>query len=181
MLREETSMPNSAKQVVRLGGSKLAIHQISYSGLGTMSGGPLGGRSQESNYKINCRWNVGLLCNSIKKAHEGFQSVTVRGDACTNEDFGELFCPGNCLIYLDPPYYKKGGELYQHSFTKKTHQRLATLAMKARCPWLLSYDDCAEVRWLYRNAWMRTVGVNYSITKARTKQELLIEKGHPTS
>jgi len=46
-----------------VGFKKLAIHQISYSGLGTKSGGPLGGKSQESIYKIDCRWSPKHIVN----------------------------------------------------------------------------------------------------------------------
>ena len=41
----------------RFGFMKIAVHQLSYSGLGLRSGGPLGGRSQASPYKIDCRWS----------------------------------------------------------------------------------------------------------------------------
>ena len=45
------------ESVSRFGFMKIAVHQLSYSGLGLRSGGPLGGRSQASPYKIDCRWS----------------------------------------------------------------------------------------------------------------------------
>lgn len=53
--------------LVEYGFMKLAIHQISYSGLGTMSGGPLGGREQKSTYPIDCRWSPQYICKKIDK------------------------------------------------------------------------------------------------------------------
>src|SRR5262249_10621209 len=51
-LRDEltavAAMPAQRDRIVELGFEKLAIHQISYSGLGTKSGSPLGGVGQKS-------------------------------------------------------------------------------------------------------------------------------------
>ena len=78
------------------------------------------------------------------------------------------------FVYLDPPYYKKGPELYQFSFGKEQHEWLANRLRSLPHPWLLSYDDCEEVRALYQYAVVREVPLNYSINGATTKTELLI-------
>ena len=55
--------------ITDIGFKKLSIHQLSYSGLGTKSGGPLGGVKQESQYKIDCRWSPKTLFKNINKLH----------------------------------------------------------------------------------------------------------------
>lgn len=163
---------------------KLAIHQISYSGLGVKSGGPLGGRSQKSIYKVDCRWSPKHICKKIDQTHNIFKKI--ENFKCTSVDFEELISTkGEFLIYLDPPYYVHGNSLYQEGFSKKDHIRLAQALKSCDGLWLLSYDDCPEVRSLYKG-WARieSVDVNYSITatkdkstgerKSRKKPELLI-------
>lgn len=95
------------------GFKKLAIHQISYSGLGTKSGGPLGGREQKSDYKIDCRWSPDYICKKVDLLHERFSKLSVRNNICTNLDFSKIIEDDkhSAIIYLDPPYYDKGQDL----------------------------------------------------------------------
>ena len=181
-----TSMPQHKSQIVEIGFKKLAIHQISYSGLGTKSGGPLGGEQQKSNYKIDCRWSPEYICKKITALNIAFSEVKVHDNSCTNLDFSDLIVSDDCkgLIYLDPPYYEKGNVLYQCGFQESDHERLALLLKECKHPWVLSYDDCKQVRKLYEWAAFHAIGVKYSITAtkdeetgeraSRTKPELLI-------
>jgi DNA adenine methylase len=146
-----TEMPEGDAEIALLGFKKLAIHQISYSGLGTKSGGPLGGREQKSKYKIDCRWSPDYICAKIDYLHDFFARFEIHGDGCTSLDFSVLLKKdAGAVIYLDPPYYVKGGDLYQHSFLDQDHQRLAQSLMNSQSAWLLSYDSCDEIRELYR-------------------------------
>jgi DNA adenine methylase len=178
-------MPKQRKKIVDIGFKKLAIHQISYSGLGTKSGGPLGGEKQESIYKIDCRWSPKNICKKATRLHDKFATISIHDNCCTNLDFEELFISGedDALIYLDPPYFVKGNVLYQEGFTEEDHHRLAGLLKETKHSWVLSYDDCDEVRALY-SGWadFHSVDVKYSITatkengerKSTKKPELLI-------
>lgn len=161
------TMPDNDADVIDVGFKKLVIHQISYSGLGTKSGGPLGGLDQKSQYKIDCRWSPNYICKKLAKVNEQLNSIKF---TCTNLDFVDLIdAPGKCMLYLDPPYYIKGSELYQHSFTHCDHQRLAHALSKTKHPWVLSYDDCPEIRSLYAWADVKTFDAKYTITGTKNK------------
>lgn len=173
-LLKNKPMPNQRSEIVDYGFKKLAIHQISYSGLGTKSGGPLGGRDQKSKYPIDCRWSPEYICKKVDKLHNLFAGMVIRENACTNYDFVELIkdTQHDALIYLDPPYYDKGVDLYQHSFTIKDHERLALELKETDHEWVLSYDECDEIRQLY-DGWANVCtidGVNYSITAVKDKE-----------
>ena len=158
------------------GFKKLAIHQMSYSGLGTKAGGPIGGESQSSNYKVDCRWSKQYL---IKKILNISKSLCAHNAIISAYDFEEVINKQDelpTLIYLDPPYYVKGSELYQFSFSEQDHIRLAQSLKNTKHHWLLSYDDCKEIRKLYDWANIQELNVNYTIRNARQKQELLITK-----
>ena len=174
----------SKSEIVECGFKKLAIHQTSYSGLGTKSGGPLGGRDQKK-YKIDCRWSPDYICKKIDKIHKQFETIQFKNECCTNVDFAYLIkSKKESLLYLDPPYYLKGNDLYQCSFSEMDHKRLACQLEYCNHPWILSYDDCTQIRNLYHWAVIDEISVNYTITGtkdkesgkriARTKPELLI-------
>jgi DNA adenine methylase len=188
LLINKTEMPIYEDDIVQFGFMKLAIHQISYSGLGTKSGGPLGGVSQQSNYKIDCRWSPKYICQKIIKNNQILNSKKIHFENCTNLDFESCIKDESeaALIYLDPPYYIKGNELYQHGFTIKDHERLSYCLKESKHEWLLSYDACDEIKNLYSWADIQVIDVNYSITSAKNantgkrsslvKPEFLIRK-----
>lgn len=87
------------------------------------------------------------------------------------------------FIFLDPPYvsatksklYGKKGTLH----TSFDHQRLATILQTLPHPWLMTYDDSADVRRLYDFAyfqeWQLQYGMNnYKKSKVEKGKELLI-------
>lgn len=162
------------KQILEFGFKKLAIHQISYSGLGTKSGGPLGGRDQKSNYKIDCRWSPDYICKKIDRLNISFNKLTVRNECCTQLDFSEVIddTKMDAFIYLDPPYYNKGNDLYQFAFQESDHIRLANCLKNSKQKWVLSYDDCKEIRKLYDWANIEEIAdVNYTITALKIKNQ----------
>ena len=129
-------------------------------------------REQVSVHAVDSRWNATALIGEVRRAHR----IMVRSHAVvTNQDFEDVIdCPGDAFLYLDPPYYVKGGELYQHAFQHEDHLRLAACLERSTNPWLLSYDDAPEIRELYKFAEIRSVSLNYTISGAREKSELLI-------
>lgn len=164
------------KEMIIIGGNKLALHQISYSGLGAMSGGPLGGRDQESEYKVDCKWNISNILKKVKKSHFLLRNI-VLDNTCYSLDFEQVFDKlrdKRVFYYLDPPYYEKGEELYLHGFGEQDHRRLSSCLSRNPNPWLLSYDYHPEIIALYHWAFIKEIDVNYCIKVPTTKKELLI-------
>jgi DNA adenine methylase len=82
-------------------------------------------------------------------------SQKLEGVQLSNIDFESLILnksQGNkTLIFLDPPYYLKNQEChYAHGFSKQDHERLANACKKTPHSFFLTYDDCPEIRDLYR-------------------------------
>lgn len=150
------------------GFKKFALHQMSFSGLGPMSGGPIGGREQSSEFNVGCRWNATRHCLEIRKRHallSKFRSMKI-----TSGDFARLIngAPEHAFIYLDPPYYEKGGQLYKFNMSDEDHRRLSESLKGCRASWLLSYDDHAVIRDLYSWADIDDVYLTYTIATARS-------------
>jgi len=153
---------------------KIALHQMSYSGLGVKAGGPIGGAKQNSKYDIGCRWSPDSMAKKIYKDHALLAPYNTYLFATDFEKVIDTNATQNTFIYVDPPYFDKGSDLYQFSFSKDDHARLANSLKKVDSHWLLSYDSCSEIKEMYDWANIEEVPVNYTITTARAKSELFI-------
>lgn len=165
------SLKESTDPILLSGFKKLAIHQMSYSGLGLKAGGPIGGLTQNSKYLIDCRWSPNYILRKTKEIMQKINKLMVKQNCCTSLDFESLVLDESdrAFIYLDPPYYEKGKDLYIHSFSIEDHIRLSSCLKKTKHMWVLSYDDCDEIKNLYDWADVKEINVNYSITSKKNK------------
>ena len=83
----------------------------------------------------------------IHKASERLQTVVIE-----NKDFEKLIAQydrPNTIFYLDPPYFETEDYYEEVGFTKADHVRLRDALMRIQGRFLLSYNDCPEIRDLY--------------------------------
>lgn len=149
--------------LAEMGFRKLALHRMSFSGLGFMAGGPIGGKDQENaNYKVGCRWNPEAMKEEIRLLSHRLNRFARWRFTC--QDFAALIedAPRDCFIYLDPPYYKKGQELYKYPMDHAEHARLADLLRNTEATWVLSYDDHPVIRGLYSWATIEEILITYT-------------------
>lgn len=161
--------------------NKIALHRMSVSGFGAKAGGPIGGRSQDGGYTVACRWTPASIIAAIQIAKQSMFRFRETGRIrITNMHVRDMLREADerCLVYLDPPYYVKGSQLYAHNMSHEEHVELATLLRETKADWRLSYDDCPEVRDLYSWAEFRELEIRYTnavTDKKRPKnRELLI-------
>jgi DNA adenine methylase len=79
------------------------------------------------------------------------------------------------FLYLDPPYMN-GQALYGiKGDTHKTfeHESLAEMLLK-RDRWIMSYNDCEEIRKLYKDYRILPIEWIYGMSKDKTSKEILI-------
>jgi DNA adenine methylase len=147
---------------------KLALHRMSMSGFGVKSGGPIGGREQGGAYTVDCRWNPERIKRDISRLHALLSYFSDCRITCG--DFEPLIAGAdeNTFIYLDPPYYEKGGQLYKHPMTDADHNRLAGSLRSTSAAWVLSYDDHPFIRDLF--SWATFKELNITYTNAVTKE-----------
>lgn len=139
---------------------------------GILHAGPIGGRAQEGNYLIDCRFTRTTLVKRICKIADIADKLIVsRSDACevVNKATPE------CFIYADPPYVKEGRNIYnEFCFNDEDHLKFSCSLKRSNSHWLLSYDDHTLIHELYSNAGINIVELSYAINKARLGKELLI-------
>lgn len=157
-----------------LGFSAFFLNRTNRSGI-IGSGGVIGGLSQTGNYLIDCRFNREDLARRIRRVSRYTDRIHLtKIDALNFIDHCETTLPANTLLFVDPPYYKKGPELYTNFYRPEDHAKLAARLMEVETPWIVTYDDAPETRKLYRDRRQFALGVNYSLNEKKVGAELLI-------
>ena len=144
------------------------------------TGGPIGGYDQTGAYKIDARFNRTDLVRRVMRIGAYADRIEVVGRdglGLLRELAADRRRAEHAVVYLDPPYYNKSHELYLNHFTHDQHDALATfLRDDATFAWMLTYDNAAAIRHLYRTWPQLTFTLKYSAYESREGRELLI---HP--
>ena len=138
------------------------------------NGGVIGGLEQRGRWKIDARFNRDTLCerlNWISQEHERISVSNLDG-----VEFIDSVDQQSTFYFIDPPYFQKGQALYLDGLDTVYHIRLAE---KLRCmsqqAWVLTYDDCPEIRDLYCSwAAITPFSLRYTASTRRVGREILI-------
>lgn len=116
---------------------------------------------------------------NIKSAIERMKAVRERiynsGVVIEHKDFENLikvYDREKAFFYCDPPYYK-AEKYYDAVFTLADHERLKDCLSKVKGLFLLSYNDCPEVRKLYEGYNIREVERGNNLSRGKYR-ELII-------
>ena len=158
---------------LRRGFSAFYLNRCNRSGI-IMNGGPIGGVIQSGKWRLDARFNKLELRRRCEKVTEYRERIRVSCDDGLH--FIESLDPESTFFFVDPPYFEKGPMLYLNALDEDYHAALAA-RLKAMCDaaWVLTYDDCPEVRRLYRGwAAIRPFFLRYVAAERRTGKEVLI-------
>lgn len=160
--------------LLQLGVAGLFFNRTNFSGI--IGAGPIGGESQKSAYKIDCRFNKEKLVRQIKAVARFADRISIHFDDAIRflQRHAEQLSTGFSFTYIDPPYYLQGKKLYRHSYIDDDHVALAQFIRMQAYPWVLSYDDHPRIRELYADNQMQPIYLDYKVKSNRTVQELVI-------
>jgi DNA adenine methylase len=165
------------RRLKELGFATFYLNRCNRSGI-IATGGPIGGRKQTGKWKIDARFNRTELTRRIEKIRLyrdrislsnrdaiEFLRSEVSGGASANKTF----------VYLDPPYFRKGCDLYLNYYQPEDHAILAAvMRRRRRFKWVVSYDNVPEIRALYADCRLLSFDLSYSASHRRVGSELLI-------
>jgi DNA adenine methylase len=139
-----------------------------------MNGGPIGGIAQSGKWKIDARFNKQGLGERCEKVAEYGERIQVTGR--DGIEFIDNLDSEKTLFFIDPPYFAKGRMLYLSGLDVAYHVALSErLKEMPEAAWVLSYDDCPEIRRMYRGwATIRPFSLRYAAAERRSGHEILI-------
>jgi DNA adenine methylase len=171
--RQQEVLYSSAPKRLDLAFATLFLNRTNRSGI--LKGGVIGGKNQESQYKLDCRFNKNELIRKIQRIHvyrEVIKVTRLDAELCLRAWSKQL--PARSLINIDPPYFARGQDLYLSFYEPADHRRLAKLVRSLRLPWMLTYDDVAEIEELYEGLPIYRNHLTYYAQVKRRASELLV-------
>ena len=143
---------------------------------GILKAGVIGGINQDGNYKIDARFNKEDLKNRIRMIARHRNKIFLSNlDAIAfikevAPDFGD-----KSLLYLDPPYFNKGSQLYRNFYNPEDHQDIGNAMSKVKTPWIVTYDNCDPIKKIYSKHEMEEFSLIYSTSAERPRAtEILV-------
>ena len=165
-LESDTSDP------LTLGFATFYLNRTNISGV--VKGGMIGGQGQNGKYGLDARFNRQTLIEKIKTIASHKEQIVL-----LNLDARELLQPRQLrkfykiFINLDPPYVKKGAQLYKNAFSESDHRELCELVKQCRRKWIVTYDVCPLVADLYKSYRSSYLDVTYSIQAIKKAKEYI--------
>ncbi len=145
---------------------------------GIVKGGVIGGMDQSGSWKMDARFKREDLIRRIESIAERKSHIKLY-----NKDINSFiirYIPlyeENALVYFDPPYLKKGKQLYMNYFQLEDHVRIEkAIRDYVKCDWIITYDKASEIESIYKGYSMRLYDLNYSVSSKCKASELMIFK-----
>jgi len=160
--------------LLELGFSTFFLNRTNRSGI--LSGGIIGGKQQTGEWKIDARYNKTELIHRITRIARQRERISLyRMDAL---DFIDNILPDiqhKALVYIDPPYFHKGQDLYENHYQPQDHAEVARrITTRITQKWIVSYDNTVEIRTLYDGYEQLVYGIRYSAAERYEGSETMI-------
>lgn len=163
ILRELQSPENKETvNLLMLGFSTFFMNRTNRSGI--IKAGVIGGFNQTGNYKIDARYRKEELIARIRRIASYADRIELH-----HEDAVDLVnhivqtAPENTILYLDPPYYKKGRGLYMNYYEDADHEKIRDVITNVDTfRWVVSYDNSLFIKELYHSFRSQEFYLNYS-------------------
>lgn len=131
---------------------------------GILNGGMIGGKSQSGAWKLDARYNKDELIDRIERIARMRRRISISNmDAVKFLKEHSPRWGKKTLVYLDPPYFDKGPDLYPNFYKHDDHAGVAVAVRELRgIPWIVSYDDVRPIHDLYAGSTWLQYTIGYS-------------------
>ena len=174
--QHEILVTQNDKYSFELGFAAFYLNRTNRSGI--IKGGVIGGQEQAKDWKMDVRFKREELVTRIQRIAARKKDIKLYNKDVNS--FIKNYLPlyeENALIYFDPPYFRKGQQLYMNFFNYKDHVRIEQeIREHVNCDWIITYDYEPQIEEIYHNYNLRLYDLNYSVSTKRKANELMIFK-----
>lgn len=145
---------------------------------GILKAGVIGGKNQSGKYSISERFHKENLTKRIELIHTVKDRIYLFNlDVIDFISEVSNVMKQNSVIYLDPPYYNKGKDLYMNHFQHIDHIILKDyIETLDQYNWIVTYDNTPQINEIYQGIKKKFYNLNYSLINASKGQEVLFVK-----
>jgi len=163
-----------AYSIIDVGFSTFFLNRTNRSGI-LYKAGPIGGREQKGNYKIDVRFNKTELEQRVNAIANRKDDIEIHNKESLTFIKYIFKKKDKKLLFLDPPYYNQGENLYLNFYDDKDHLDLSkTLAKNKDQNWFLTYDNCPRIQELYDNFRKSFLPMSYTLQNKRKSNEIMM-------
>lgn len=158
----------------QLGFATFFLNRTNRSGI--LNAGIIGGRDQTGPWKIDARYNADELIFRVQSIANMRKRIKLtQSDALALLRHGLPKWDQKTLVYLDPPYFDQGRQLYYDYYKPEDHAALAQFieANMHNRPWIVSYDNVDSIKKLYSGFRSIEYYVGYSAREVRVGKEVM--------
>ncbi len=137
-------------------------------------GGVIGGLEQKGRWRIDARFPRPELVRRIQRIamyRDRIRLYQLDAEQFMKKVVSKL--PARSFTFIDPPYYHGADRLYERWYVEEDHARVAQQVMSLKAPWIVTYDDCLEVRRLYKGCAKVRYNLSYSAARAYQGTEVV--------
>ncbi len=172
--QKEIQLNKETVDLLSLGFSTFYLNRTNRSGI--INGGVMGGKEQNGNYLMDCRFNKVDLINRIRTIAKKKKQIRLYKkdaikliDKITTEAEDD-----NVIFYFDPPYYLKASSLYMNHYKDDNHKIVSERIRSIRnIKWIVSYDNVPEIQKLYSEYPKKEFSFKHIAYESRIGKEIL--------
>ena len=159
---------------LEIGFSTFFLNRTNRSGI-IDKAGPIGGRLQQGDYPIDCRFNKSRLIEQIKKIASCKDHIQLYNMEVLNLIEEVIRKRRKLFIFFDPPYYSKGAGLYTNFYSSGDHENLAKVIMEQLRyrKWIVTYDNIDKVKTMYPKVRFVEFELQYTLQEKKTGKEVM--------
>lgn len=164
----------SSHSTIDTGFATLFLNRTSISGI--LSAGPIGGRDQAGEDRLDARFKKKVLKEKITTIAAQKEKISIY-----NLDVLEfidkvlpMYEPDKLFLNFDPPYVKKGKALYLNHFSTEDHKRLRDKVSQCDRYWIVTYDYNDSILDLYSSFYYERIQLNHSAGSMKKGEEVII-------
>lgn len=156
------TMQTKSNSIFELGISTFYLNRTNVSGV--IKAGPIGGKKQESQYKIDSRFNKVELLKKIDLIHKFKNNINIYN--LDGKDFLNNLDQKSHIFYIDPPYVEKASGLYMNFFKEQQHIELEKNIQQLESYWVTSYDTSPLISKIYK----KHLGIQYELAHSTSNK-----------
>ena len=164
---------------LQLGFATFYLNRCNRSGI-IGNAGVIGGRKQKGNWKIDARFNRQDLIRRIERIalyRDRIALFNLDAIDFLRQHVAKPTVAAKAFVYLDPPYFIKGNQLYLNFYKPEDHALLAKfIKRQKRFLWVMSYDNVRQIQVLYSDLRQIAFNLGYSAREWRMGKEIMIVK-----